>query len=128
MLLNFLISILTSQMMAQSFQEKPPVPVFQINGEPNVIVDCWDTSSNQSLQRHFLKSHGHPSIFQKQVSIGANLHEVEVNLLKSENTLTFSFPEQKNLQRLFTYGTELGYQQSQSQVYCSIFMGEINEN
>ncbi len=128
MTLNILVSLISSLLFAQSFPQKPDVPVFNIDGEGQVIIDCWDQNSGSQFQRFYIPQSQHPSEFNTQQIIGAEQYLIQVNLLQSENTLTIEPIDASENLSVFTYGTELGYHRGKLQIYCSIFMGEINEN
>ncbi len=125
---SILITLFSSFTFAQSFPQKPDVPVFNIDGQGQVIIDCWDQKSGSQFQRFYIPQSQHPSEFNTQQVIGSEQYAIQVNLLRSENTLTIEPVDSSKDLSVFTYGTELGYHRGKLQIYCSIFMGEINEN
>lgn len=124
---SILISL--SFTFAQSYEEKPNIPIFSINGKSTIIVDCFSKKEN-SWKRHFLTQTKHPKIFTSSGSSQSKGFSFVVSLLRSENTLEVTRKKTKYMSELTveTYGTECGFSQGSSNIYCSIFLGEISEN
>ena len=110
---------------SQSFEEKPYIPVFQVDGERVVRVDCWGLQESQKMQSLFLKTMDHPDIF----SYMEGDTVIEVSLLKSEDTLHLMIkdPEIGSFE-VSTYGLNLGYSLRGKQADCQIFTGELEDN
>ncbi len=125
MIFSILFSVL---LFGQSYSDKPVVPVFKVNGENFVRVDCWDYENE--MRSHYLPQTKHPKIF--NVDFESTLYskmKLEVSLLNAESTLKMTqFEGDEEVFEVETYGTECGFKTYNHSLYCSVFDGEIFEN
>ncbi len=105
------------------------VPVFSVEGQNMVVVDCYDNKSSE-WDRIFLPATEHPSEFETMTTFDDKENfKIQVSLLEAENTLVITTTnEQSEPLIVETYGTECGLTSSQRNIYCAVFTGELPEN